>query len=46
MHKQYENLCLCDGKIAEDSESLCNSCKEKYNIGGYDLSKEGCGCDN
>jgi hypothetical protein len=37
---------FCDDKIAKDSESLCDSCKEKYSIGGYDLSKEGCGCDN
>lgn len=35
---------FCNAKI-DYGKSVCDSCAKKYNIGTYDMSNDGCGCD-
>jgi hypothetical protein len=35
---------FCDAKIPY-GQSVCSDCMKKYNIRTFDLSNDGCGCD-
>ncbi|AIF83769.1 hypothetical protein NTE_01708 [Candidatus Nitrososphaera evergladensis SR1] len=36
---------FCNAKI-DYGKSVCDACAKKFNIGKYDMSKDGCGCDS
>ncbi len=41
-----EMVCaFCNAKI-DYGKSVCDDCAKKFNIGKYDMSKDGCGCDS
>lgn len=37
---------MCETTTINESESICQECKEKYGISPSDNSKDGCGCDS
>jgi hypothetical protein len=36
---------FCNIATINESESVCSTCKKKYDIGTFDNSRDGCGCD-
>lgn len=36
---------FCNAKI-DYGKSVCDACAKKFNIGTYDMSSDGCGCDS
>ncbi len=36
---------FCNAKI-DYGKSVCDACAKKFNIGKYDMSNDGCGCDS
>ena len=36
---------FCNVATINESESVCNACMKKYDMGTFDNSRDGCGCD-